>query len=106
MNPIDQMTIDATNIICEEIDRDVMFDTITKGWHKMEITFGKDRYHEQKDMEEWCYNNIGPGRWTYHFPLTWKGMGDNLWVVYSTFGNTTFAFKNDKHLTMFMLRWS
>jgi hypothetical protein len=106
MNPIDKMTIGATNIICEEIDRAVIFNTITKGWYKMEIRFGKDRYHEQKDMEEWCHNNIGPGCWTYGTPLTWKGMGNNLWVVNSIFGSTTFAFKNPKDLTLFILRWA
>lgn len=106
MIPIDKFTVDATNIICEEIDRVVTFNTITKGWYKMEITFGKDRYHEQKDMEEWCHNNIGPGCWSYSSPLTWRGMGDKLWVVYTMFGSTTFAFKNASDLTLFILRWS
>lgn len=106
MTLIDKITSDATNIICEEIDRAVIFDTITKGWHKMEIRFSKDRYHEQNDMIEWCHNNIGPGCWTYGTPLTWKGMGDNLWVVNSIFGSTTFAFKNAKDLVLFTLRWS
>ena len=74
-------------------------------WQKMEVTFSRDRYHEHYDMIEWCYNNIGTGCWTYSTPLTWEGMGANLWIVHGKRGNTIFAFKNAKHLTLFILRW-
>jgi hypothetical protein len=32
-------------------------------------------------------------------------MNGKIWVMHSMFGNTTFAFKDAKHLTMFLLRW-
>ena len=71
-----------------------------------EITFGKDRYHQHMVMEQWCQDHIGKGRWTWSGPVTWEGMGDNLWVMHSMFGNVTFVFKDQKHFSMFLLRWA
>lgn len=70
-----------------------------------EITFGKDRYHEHLDMEKWCYKNIGKGGWSWGTPKTWEGMDDKIWTMNSAFGNTTFAFKEQKHYNWFVLRW-
>jgi hypothetical protein len=28
------------------------------------------------------------------------------WTIHSMFGNTTFAFKNKRHYTWFILRWN
>ena len=70
------------------------------------VAFDKDRYHLNDDMSTWCRDNIGPGKWTYSTPKTWEGMGDNTWVIHSMFGRTTFCFKDHRHLTMFLLRWS
>ena len=70
------------------------------------ITFGKDRYHLNGAMEVWCAEHIGKGGWTHGTPKTWEGMNGWIWTVHSMFGHTTFAFKDAKHLTMFILRWS
>lgn len=70
-----------------------------------EITFGKDRYHQHPAMEDWCHENIGPGGWTWGGPSTWEGLGNKIWIMHSTFGNTTFAFKDARHYTLFVLRW-
>lgn len=73
----------------------------------MEITFGKDRYHLNGAMETWCADHIGKGGWTYGSPVTWEGMkSDWVWVIYSMFGNTTFAFKEQKDYNWFVLRWA
>ena len=69
------------------------------------ITFGKEKDHLQREMEKWCQEKLGEGGWTYETPKTWEGMGDKVWVIHSMFGNTTFAFKNPKHFTLFILRW-
>jgi hypothetical protein len=69
-------------------------------------TFGKDRYHLNGEMEQWCRENIGDGGWSYANPETWEGMGDKIWVMSSMFGNTKFSFKDPKDLTMFLLRWA
>jgi hypothetical protein len=71
-----------------------------------EITFGKERYYQQGAMEVWCAEHIGRGGWTYSTPQTWEGMAGKIWVMFSMFGNTTFCFKEEKHLTFFLLRWS
>jgi hypothetical protein len=63
------------------------------------ITFGKDRYHLNGEMEHWCKDNIGPGSWGGYFA------GD-VWSIDSMFGNTTFKFKEEKNYTWFVLRWS
>ena len=70
------------------------------------ITFGKDRYHQHVEMEYWCEKNIGHGGWSYDTPKTWEGVDDKIWIMHSMFGNTTFAFKEPKHLTYFLLRWA
>lgn len=70
------------------------------------ITFRKDRYHEIGAMEHWCAKHIGKGGWSFETPKSWEGMNGKIWVIYGMFGNTTFVFKESKHLTMFLLRWS
>ena len=69
-------------------------------------TFDKDRYHQHREMEQWCHDIIGVGGWTYDTPVTWEGFGDKIWIMHSMFGRTTFAFKESKHLSWFLLRWS
>ena len=70
------------------------------------ITFGKDRYHQHIEMEYWCEKNIGHGGWSYDTPTTWEGMDGKIWIIHSMFGNTTFTFKEAKHLTLFLLKWA
>ena len=70
------------------------------------ITFGKERYHLNGEMEKWCHNSVGKGGWSYQTPKTWEGMDGKIWIMHSMFGNTTFAFKEPKHLTMFLLVWA
>jgi len=70
------------------------------------ITFDKDQYHLNREMELWCENNIGPGCWSFGKAKTWEGMGENLWTIDSMFGHTTFSFRDAKHLTYFLLRWA
>lgn len=71
------------------------------------ITFGKDRYHQHLEMATWCSNNIGNGGWS----AGWDNQLPNqfhkkyVWRIESMFGNTTFTFKEAKHLTLFLLRW-
>jgi hypothetical protein len=70
------------------------------------ITFGKDRYHQHIEMENWCSNHFGPGNWISEPNVKdWTGMQVN-WTIHSMFGNTTFAFKEPKNLTMFLLVWA
>jgi len=67
------------------------------------ITFGKDRYHQQNEIRDWCKEHVGHGEWTDIMPESWE---DRSWAMYSMFGNITYAFKDPKHLTAFLLRWA
>lgn len=73
--------------------------------------FGKDRYHLQKTMIAWCEEHIGPGSWIFNqSPKDWTGLSaangePAVWTISSVFGNTFFAFKDEKDATMFSLRW-
>ncbi len=70
------------------------------------VTFNNTHYHLNGEMEEWCRTYAGEGGWHYDTPKLWTGMGDKVWSIHSMFGNTTFAFKEDKHYHWFLLRWS
>jgi hypothetical protein len=71
----------------------------------MYIAFDKDRYHEQREMESWCEAQFGQGKWIGEvYPKDWEGMPD--WTIHCMFGRTTFAFKNKRDYTLFLLRWS
>lgn len=67
------------------------------------VTFDKTRYHLQNDMAAWCRETIGDGGWTYDHPELWEG---KVWVMFGgMFGNITYAFKEESHLALFLLRW-
>jgi hypothetical protein len=66
------------------------------------VEFGKDRYHLNDDMQSWCTDNFGIGGWVYANPDDWE---ERYWAISSAFGNTTFYFKDEKHATIFALRW-
>ena len=70
------------------------------------ITFGRNRYHQHIEMYNWCERHFGYGKWLSGTPNSWVGLEKLNWCVDSMFGNTTFAFKDPKHLSMFLLRWS
>lgn len=69
------------------------------------ITFGKDDYHLQNEMSQWCVQHFGEGKWiSERYPNDWTNMPN--WTIHSMFGHTTFAFKQSKHYNWFILRWS
>jgi hypothetical protein len=69
------------------------------------IAFDKDRYHQHREMENWCRQYIGEGGWSFDIPKTWEGMAGKSWVMHSMFGRTTFAFKEQKDFNWFLLKW-
>jgi len=70
-----------------------------------QVTFNNTRYHLNNEMEQWCRDKVGPGKWIGGRLKTREGMDPNLWVMESMFGNTTFAFKDQRHYNWFILRW-
>lgn len=71
-----------------------------------EVKVSKRYYHLQEEMVDWCNSVVGEGGWTYNTPKLWEGMGTKVWVIHCAFGNTTFAFKDEKFANWFALRWS
>jgi hypothetical protein len=71
----------------------------------MHYNFGKDRYHEINDIQMWCVQQFGEGKWIGEpYPKDCTAMPN--WTVHSMFGNTTFAFKDEKQYNWFILRWT
>lgn len=66
-----------------------------------EIRFGKDRFHQNREMFEWLICRYGEGGW--HKQSLEDG---KRWAAESAFGNTRYYFKDDRDATMFLLRWA
>ena len=63
-----------------------------------EIIFNNTYYHLNRDMEQWCRENIGQG--------SWGGQKDgDMWSIDSLFGTTTFKFIDENDFDRFKLRW-
>lgn len=61
--------------------------------------FNNTYYHLNRDMEQWCKENIGQGSWGGQYA------GDT-WSIASVFGNTTFKFINEEDYNRFKLTWT
>jgi hypothetical protein len=70
----------------------------TQNLELIQFEFGKDRYHEQREMIRWCEQNFGLGS---YYPDT-----DKNWHWNSMFGSTFFYFKDTKDAMIFSLKWS
>lgn len=69
------------------------------------IQFGRAHYHLQDDMQHWCKENIGPGKWSHGEVQNWEGMDNNRWVIWSMFGSTFFQFRQESDAVLFALKW-
>jgi hypothetical protein len=65
------------------------------------FSFGKDRFHEQNKMLEWCKDNLGPGGY-YAFT---NNPENAKWAIESMFGTTHFFFQDPKDAVLFGLKW-
>lgn len=64
---------------------------------RYEISFGKDKYHLQEEMNSWCEEHIGNGGWIPD--------PDAAWLIECMFGKTTYSFKHEVDFVLFKLRW-
>jgi hypothetical protein len=70
----------------------------------MYVTYGKDYYHLQNEMSQWCVKHFGEGKWIGdRYPRDWTGLP--RWTIHCMFGHTTFAFKQRKDYHWFLLKW-
>ena len=66
------------------------------------LKFGKNKYHLHTEMIQWAKDNIGTGGWRIPSKELW---GDS-WGIVINFGEQTWYFVDEKHATMFVLRWT
>ena len=105
MNLQDDLINQAARQLAKDIDTEVLMNAM--GWHKLELSEGcvyGARYltvHPTNgtrwdDMTEWMVKTFGPSAWNG----VWTP--DQRWYA----NNAKFWFRNEKDLTMFILRWS
>ena len=105
MNIEQEMLERAGNAMAKDIDTEVLMSAM--GWHKLELSEGTvygARYltvHPTNgtrwdDMTEWMVKTFGPSAWDG----VWTP--DQRWYA----NNAKFWFRDEKDLTMFILRWS
>lgn len=73
----------------------------TSNMELIRISFCKDRYHQQREMQAWCEKHLGDGGY-YAFtqrPRTAR------WAIESMFGATHFFFRDSKDAVLFGLTW-
>lgn len=64
------------------------------------VSLGKDRYHQHREIIEWCEENCGEGGYG-----SFSRDENAKWSVDGIFGNHHFFFKDEKDFIMFTLRW-
>lgn len=75
------------------------------------IHLNQSYFHLKQDMKQWCLDNVGNGSNTSTelLPDNWippSSMHTDIqWLVAELFGHTTFAFKYEKHLNWFIMKW-
>ena len=105
MNLQDDLINQAARQLAKDIDTEVLMNAM--GWHKLELSEGcvyGARYltvHPTNgtrwdDMTEWMVKTFGPSAWNG----VWTP--DQCWYA----NNAKFWFRDEKDLTMFILRWS
>ena len=105
MNLEQEMLERASKAMAKDIDTEVLMNAM--GWHKLELSEGcvyGARYltvHPTNgtrwdDMTEWMVKTFGPSAWNG----VWTP--DQRWYA----NNAKFWFRDEKDLTMFILRWS
>ena len=105
MNLQDDLINQAARQLAKDIDTEVLMNAM--GWHKLELSEGcvyGARYltvHPTNgtrwdDMTVWMVKTFGPSAWNG----VWTP--DQRWYA----NNAKFWFRDEKDLTMFILRWS
>ena len=105
MNLQDDLINQAARQLAKDIDTEVLMNAM--GWHKLELSEGcvyGARYltvHPTNgtrwdDMTEWMVKTFGPSAWNG----VWTP--DQRWYA----NNAKFWFRDEKDLTMFILRWT
>jgi len=68
-----------------------------------EIKLGHEYYHHIRDIERWCWDNVGAGDWVTKSKF--REDRDIQWSINQQFGTTFLRFRRDADATLFTLRW-
>lgn len=68
-----------------------------------ELRLGREYYHQLKDIERWCRDNVGEGDWATR--LEFREDRNIQWSINVTFGYTCLRFRRDSDATLFTLKW-
>jgi hypothetical protein len=77
----------------------VTTDTKFDRTYPYQIHFERDRYHQVRELIDWCLINIGEGGYI-------ATDENSVWAVVTAFGKSSWLFKNKEDATMFALRWA
>lgn len=76
----------------------------------IEVIFDRHRYHEHRDMSQWCQDNFGVGCWGQLDGPERYGInrtGQERWSYeWNGFGAFKFQFRDEQDAMLFSLRWS
>lgn len=64
---------------------------------KYKVQLDRGYFHMLSEIADWCRDNIGPGGYIVRDHCVWE--------MKTTFGHTTFYFKREKDMSLFVLRW-
>jgi hypothetical protein len=69
----------------------------------IEIITSREKYRHYKEMIVWCTEQFGPG-WNMDSPA--YQIANLPWGEDGLFGCTFWTFRDNKHATLFSLRWA
>jgi hypothetical protein len=107
MNPIDEILNKAARQMAKDIDDEILMSTM--GWHEYKLELSEGRVYGARYLTVHPTNG---GHWNemMHWMVTTFGptAHDGVWTPNMRWyaNNAKFWFRNEKDLTMFLLRWS
>jgi hypothetical protein len=105
MNPIDEILNKAARRMAKDIDDELLMTTM--GWHNLELEEGRvygARYLTVHPSNGWHWNEMMEWMITTFGPTAHDGVWTPNMRWYAN--NAKFWFRNEKDLTLFLLRWS
>lgn len=105
MNTIDEILNEAARQMAKDIDDEILMTTM--GWHALEINEGRvygARYLTVHPSNGWHWNEMMAWMIDTFGPSAIDGVFTPNMRWYAN--NAKFWFRNEKDLTMFILRWS
>ena len=69
----------------------------------IDLKLGREYYHLIREIEQWCFDNIGAGDWTTQ--PDFREDSTLMWGINQMFRTTFICFRRDADATLFTLKW-